>query len=149
MHPDWIAKKYVRFLVQIGPKSHPALKGVPRAIDLALTEKDRALLRFMYQPLAVSNAFALPPGTRAARVKDWRAAFDATVKDAKFIADARKLKLELDPSDGDRVAAVMRQIYATPKDVLKRAEAAFRSRKGRCNPKVSKKCKKKKKRKKK
>jgi hypothetical protein len=47
------------------------------------------------------------------------------------------------------VAAVMRQIYATPWSVLKRAEAAFKARKGRCNPKVSKKCKKKKKRKKK
>jgi tripartite-type tricarboxylate transporter receptor subunit TctC len=149
VHPDWIEKKYIRFLVQIGPKPHPAMKGVPRAIDLALTEKDKALLRFMYQPLAVSNAFALPPGTKGARVKEWRAAFDATVKDAKFKAEAKKLKLELDPSDGDMVAAVMRQIYATPWSVLKRAEAAFKARKGRCNPKVSKKCKKKKKRKKK
>ena len=98
---------------------------------------------------AVSNAFTLPPGTKDARVGEWRKAFDATVKDAKFIANMKKVKLELDPSNGERVAAVMRQIYATPRDVLKRAEAAFRSRKGRCNPKVSKKCKKKKKRKKK
>ena len=43
----------------------------------------------------------------------------------------------------------MRQIYATDRAVLVRAEAAFKARKGRCNPKVSKKCKKKKKRKKK
>jgi tripartite-type tricarboxylate transporter receptor subunit TctC len=149
VHSDWIEKKYVRFLVQIGPKPHPALKGVPRAYDLAISEKDKALLRFMYQPLAVSNAFALPPGTSQDRVKEWRAAFDATVKDAKFKAAAKKLRLELDPSDGDTVARVMSEIYATPKDVVARAEAAFRARKGRCNPKVSKKCKGKKKRKKK
>jgi tripartite-type tricarboxylate transporter receptor subunit TctC len=149
VHADWIEKKYVRFIVQIGPKPHPAMKGVPRAFDLAITKKDKALLKFMYQPLAVSNAFALPPGTNKARVKEWRAAFDATVKDDKFRADAKKLKLELDTSDGARVATVMRQIYATPKDVLLRAEAAFKARKGRCNPKVSKKCKKKKRKKKK
>ncbi len=149
VHPDWIKNKYIRFIVQIGPKSHPALPNVPRAMDLAISKQDKALLRFMYQPLAVSNAFVLPPGTNSARVKEWRAAFDATVKDSKFIADATKFKLELDTSNGDRVAAVMKAIYATDKAVLVRAEAAFKARKGRCNPKVSKKCKKKKKRKKK
>ena len=149
VHPDWIKNKYIRFIVQMGRKGHPAMKGVPRAMTLTTTESDKALLRFMYQPQAISNAFTLPPGTNAARVKEWRAAFDATVKDAKFLADATKFKLEIDPSNGERVAAVMRQIYATDRAVLVRAEKAFKTRKGRCNPKVSKKCKKKKKRKKK
>ncbi|MBT7527747.1 MAG: hypothetical protein HN658_10710 [Rhodospirillales bacterium] len=149
VHPDWIASKYVRFLVQIGPRAHPMLPGVPRAIDLALNDEAKALIRFMYQPLEISNAFALPPGTNSTRTKEWRAAFGATIKDPKFLAEAKKMKLELVPSNGERIGVVMAAIYATPKSILKRAEKAFRARKGRCNPKVSKKCKKKKKRKKK
>lgn len=103
----------------------------------------------MNQPLAISNAFALPLGTDPARVKEWRAAWTATIKDPKFLAEAKKRRMAFKPRGGAEVAAIMRQIYATPKDVVKAAASALKAEKGGCNRKVSKKCRGKRKKKKK
>ena len=47
-----------------------------------------------------------------------RDAFDATMKDADFIADVKKSKLELEPEDGEHLAALIAKIYATPKPIV-------------------------------
>ena len=47
-----------------------------------------------------------------------RAAFDATMKDAEFVAEARTRKLDLEPEDGEHLAALIRKIYATPKPII-------------------------------
>jgi tripartite-type tricarboxylate transporter receptor subunit TctC len=49
-----------------------------------------------------------------------REAFDATMKDADFIADVKKSKLELDPEDGEHLAALIRKIYATPRPIVEK-----------------------------
>ena len=46
----------------------------------------------------------MPPGVPADRVQALRRAFDATMKDKEFLADANKLKLEIDPITGEQVA---------------------------------------------
>ncbi len=149
--PQWIEQGKINFLVQIGVKKHPKLPNVPLAMEFAKTESDRKLLEFTHSPLAISNAFALPPGVPQQRIKEWRAAWAATMKDPAFLAEAKKVRLELSPKNGDQVLAILKQIYATPKDVLKRAADAIARRNlaGKCDSKVSKNCRKKKKRKKK
>jgi len=149
VNPHWIKEKYVHFIVQMGFEKHPAIPNVPRARDLVLNNTGRKIIDFMILPLAISNAFALPPGANPARVKEWKSAFAATIKDPKFLAEAKKRRMQIKPRNGTEVAAIMRKIYATSADVVKAAGKALRAEKGRCNPKVSKKCKKKKKRKKK
>jgi tripartite-type tricarboxylate transporter receptor subunit TctC len=49
-----------------------------------------------------------------------RAAFDATMKDAEFVAEVSSRKLELEPEDGEHLAALIRKIYATPKPIIDR-----------------------------
>jgi tripartite-type tricarboxylate transporter receptor subunit TctC len=49
-----------------------------------------------------------------------RDAFDVTMKDADFVADVKKSKLELDPEDGEHLAALIRKIYATPRPIIER-----------------------------
>ena len=149
VHPDWISKKYVRFIVQMSPKPHPKLADVPLAFDHALDDQAKKLLQFMYLIPTIANAITLPPGTDPARVKEWRAAWDSTMKDPEFIADTKKRRLDVNPKPGTEVRSILEEIYATPRSVIQLAEKAFRSRKGRCNPKVSEKCRGKKKRKKK
>ena len=148
-NPHWIKEKYIFFLLQMGTEKHPAIPNVPRARDMVVNDTGRKIIEFMNQPLAISNAIALPPGTDPARVKEWRAAWTATIKDPKFLAEAKKRRMALDPRDGAEVLAILKKIYATPRDVVKAAARALKAEKGRCNPKVSKKCRGKKKRKKK
>ncbi len=147
-HPDWIKKKYVHFILQMGVEMHPAIPNVPRARNLAINDTGRKIIEFMNQPLAISNTIALPPGTDPARVKEWKAAWTATINDPKFIAEAKKRRMAIRPRNGDEVARIMRKIYATPSEVVKAAAKALKAEKGRCNPKVSKKCRGKRKKKK-
>jgi hypothetical protein len=50
-----------------------------------------------------------------------RAAFDATMKDPKFLAEADRLHIEIDPLPGEEVAKALDEAYAQPKDVIARA----------------------------
>ena len=46
----------------------------------------------------------MPPNVPADRVNAIRRAFDATMKDKEFLAEAEKLKIEIDPLTGEQVA---------------------------------------------
>ena len=58
----------------------------------------------------------MPPNVPAERVDAIRRAFDATMKDPEFLAEADKLKIEIDPLTGEQVAALIEEIYKTPAD---------------------------------
>lgn len=139
LRQHWFDQKLVHILVQVGAKKHADLPNVPWALDLA---KSKDVVRFVAAPLAMAQPIALPPGVPAERVKEWRAAFAATVADPAFLAEAKKLKMEVDPKDGDAVLSVVKGIYATPPAAIALAAKAFKTRTTRCDPNVSKKCRK-------
>ena len=57
----------------------------------------------------------MPPGVPADRVAAWRRAFDATVKDPAFLADAKKHGADVDSSSGAEVqTAVERTMSYDP-----------------------------------
>ncbi len=75
--------------------------------------------------LSVSRPLAAPPNVPADRIAILRKAFDATMKDAAFLAEARKLDAEIDPMDGQQVQDAVMEILSTPKDVIARIKAAL------------------------
>jgi tripartite-type tricarboxylate transporter receptor subunit TctC len=76
----------------------------------------------------MGRPFFAPPGMPAERVDLLRRAFDATMADPELRADAGKMNLAVEPSTGEQVAALLRQIYATPKSVVEKAAAASKGR---------------------
>jgi len=80
----------------------------------------------VYGPLILGRIYAGPPSMPAERVKAIRDAFNATAKDAQFLADAEKTKLEISPMTGEEVAEHFARYYATPKPLVDRAIAAVR-----------------------
>ena len=54
----------------------------------------------------------------AERLKMLREAFDKTMKDADFVADAKRSKLDVEPEDGEHLAELIKKIYATPKPII-------------------------------
>ena len=70
----------------------------------------------------------MPPNVPAARVAAIRHAFDATMKDKEFLAEAAKLKIEVDPMTGEAIAAMLEQISKTPADVVARVRTAYEAR---------------------
>ena len=74
----------------------------------------------------MARPFAAPPGLPPDRVKALRDAFDATMKDPDFLAEMKKLDLEVRPQSGAKVEQLVKEVYAYPPDVVKIATDAIR-----------------------
>jgi tripartite-type tricarboxylate transporter receptor subunit TctC len=96
------------------------IKDVPFILDLAKTDAQRQALTFLYAGQGLGRPFIAPPGMAAERVKMLRDAFNATMRDAEFIADVKKAKLQLKPETGEALTALVERIYATPKEIIDR-----------------------------
>jgi tripartite-type tricarboxylate transporter receptor subunit TctC len=116
--PEWIPGKKAVVLFQGGVKRHPELADVPIVIDLARTPEQKQMIEFLYAGQDIGRPFVAPPDLPPQRLKMLRDAFSATMQDADFIADVKKSKFELEPEDGEHLAALIRNIYATPKAIV-------------------------------
>ena len=72
------------------------------------------------------RSFIAPPGTAPAQLAILRRAFDATMKDPQFLAEADKLRIDVAPLSGERVQEVVRDLYASPPEVVELARAAIK-----------------------
>ena len=118
--PDWIAKKTIAVLFQGGVAPDPELKDVPFVLDLARNAEQKEAIEFLYAGQGIGRPFVAPPGLPPDRLKMLRDAFNATMKDAEFLAEAQRSKLDVDPEDGEHLAALIAHIYATPKPIVDR-----------------------------
>jgi tripartite-type tricarboxylate transporter receptor subunit TctC len=116
--PDWIPTGKIAILFQGGAEPNPELKGIPFVLDLARTDEQRKTIEFLYAGQGIGRPFVAPPDLPADRLKMLRDAFNATMKDADFVAETKKSKLELEPEDGEHLAALIAKIYATPKSIV-------------------------------
>jgi tripartite-type tricarboxylate transporter receptor subunit TctC len=117
--PQWIRDKKLKFFFTLGPDI-PDLKGVPKLKDLMKTDENRQMLAMIDSTLQLGQAFFLPPGTPKARVAALSAAFDKMVKDPKFLADAKKRRLVIEPRTAAENHAAVADAYATPPEVAKK-----------------------------
>ncbi len=111
----------VKVLLQALPKKHPELQDVPNAVELAKSDEARELIKVGIQnPAAIIRSYSLPPGTPKKRVAILRKAFMATMKDPKFLVEAKKSKLAINPESGEQVERIVNGFFAV--------EAGFSSR---------------------
>ena len=121
---DWLYEKKIIPLVQLALEKHPDFPDVPLALDMAKTADDRQALELILAPTKMGRPYIAPPGLPVERVSALREAFAKTMKDAEFLAEAKKLDFELNPTTGDELAAIVQRIYATPKPIVQRAAQA-------------------------
>ncbi len=113
----WLEKGFIRILLQVGQKKHADLPNVPLASDLVTDPQAKQLLQMWDTQLAVGRPWMTPPGVPEDRVRILRQAFLDVMKDPKFLNDARKAKIEINPLAGDQVQALVQKILATPASV--------------------------------
>ena len=120
--------KQINLTLQIALQKdkHPALADVPLIVDLTDDPAKKAALKLIVSRQAAARPFAAPPGIPADRARALRAAFDATMKDPEFLAEARKLSLDVDPVTGAEVEALIREVYASPPEAVKLASDAMK-----------------------
>ena len=121
-HPQWLAEKKIFILVQIALQRNPELADVPTMMELAKTEEDRQVLAFLSADIPISRAYVTTPGTPPERVAALRRAFDATMKDPQFLAEAAKTNIDISPSTGEEAQKFSDMIANTPPAVIARAK---------------------------
>jgi tripartite-type tricarboxylate transporter receptor subunit TctC len=85
---------------------------VPLAQSLAKTDEARQLLQAGIQdPADFYRPYVAPPGTPKERVGILRQAFDATMKDSEFLADAKKANLDIEPITGQEMERLVAGIF--------------------------------------
>ena len=127
LNANWVSEKKIIPIVHFNFERHPDLPHVPTIFDVAKTESDRQAFALMVGRLEYGRPFFVPPGVPEARVNFMRRAFDATMKDPALLAEAAKLRIDIDAITGERVSKLVDEAMAPPKDVVARIREALAS----------------------
>jgi tripartite-type tricarboxylate transporter receptor subunit TctC len=118
---DWIDAKKLNFLVQIGFTPEKKIPQVPMLQDLVTSAQHRQIVDLVSLPTVLGYAHWVAPEVPKDRVAALRAAYEATVKDPAFQAEAEKLGMMLRPISGAEVEALVQRVAATPKPIIEEA----------------------------
>jgi tripartite-type tricarboxylate transporter receptor subunit TctC len=122
---DWLRDNKVVLLMQFGLTRVPELQDLPTALEQAPNPEAKEMLHFIGTKFALARPFVLPPDVPADRVKALRVAFDALMKDPAFIADAKKLSIDIKPIDGETMTKMIADLNATPQPIIDRLRAVI------------------------
>jgi len=125
--PNWVRDKTVHVLIQdaIEPLDELTQLGVPHIMKYAPDETTRKVLTLILSQTVFHRSFIAPPGTLPANLAILRKAFDATMKDPEFLADAKKLRVDVAPLSGERVQQVVADLFASSSEVIELARKAI------------------------
>jgi hypothetical protein len=119
--PHWIREKLLNVIVQMGLEKLPDLPDVPAALDLVSNAEKKQVLTLILMRQEPGRPVAAPPGIPANRLAALRGAFEATMKDAEFVAEAEKLQMEIEPLTAAQIDKLLAAAYATPKSIVQQA----------------------------
>jgi tripartite-type tricarboxylate transporter receptor subunit TctC len=120
---SWLNEGRIVVPFQTGLKRHPEMPNLPLASELALNDEGRRILEFMNSDSSIGWNVIAPPGVPADRVAVLRRAFDATMADPNFLADAQKRGFEIIAARGEDVQEVVNRTIATPPEAVARLRA--------------------------
>ena len=123
--PDWLNTKSINLLLQIGLHGNDELKGIPLIVDFARTERERQILRLVLSRQEMGWPFTAPPNLPPERAAALRAAFDATMKDPEYLAEARQRQLDVNPMTGTAIERLIYELYATPPEAITATKLAI------------------------
>ena len=126
MRPLLDARK-INLLVQWGAAKDPeisayAKREVPLIQDYGQNDLDRRVLVFIGSGAAFGRPLLAPPGVPPERVAILRQAFDRTMEDPAFLAEAAKLNMDIKPLGGDEMQKIAIEVAQAPPERLARAK---------------------------
>jgi tripartite-type tricarboxylate transporter receptor subunit TctC len=126
---NWFGEQgFVRVLAQTHVKGHPELNamGVPLASSFARTPEEKAILELYFSHTGFGRPYLVASEVPRERVDALRAAFTATMKDADYVAEGRRMGLDIDAVDGEEVQRLVGAFYAAPADLVGKVKAALK-----------------------
>jgi tripartite-type tricarboxylate transporter receptor subunit TctC len=124
--PHWVRDRSVNVLVQLGITKNKDHLDVPLALDLAKTPEDRQAIELVVSPNLFARPFTAPPDVPPERVRALRQAFNATLADPDYLAEAAARKMQVVLVKGEEIDAVLKRIYSMPRSVMDRVKEAIK-----------------------
>jgi tripartite-type tricarboxylate transporter receptor subunit TctC len=125
LKPDWLADGRLKPIVQMGLKRIADLKDVPTATEHAKTETDRQMLALYFGPNEMGRPYIGPPNVPKDRLTAIRRAFDLTMKDPAYLAEAKAQKMDVDPMTGEEMETLIQSFYASSPELVQRLKVAI------------------------
>ena len=123
---SWHKKGFDRHLVQTGRKRDERAPDTPTIFELMDEHKTADLNRRVAQVMLVGGEFGrmmlATPGTPADRVKILREAYAKAMRDAELLAEAKKGKMDVEPSTGEELQAIAQEVLDQPPGVVERVK---------------------------
>jgi hypothetical protein len=116
--PGWIGTGKLNILVQLAMQKSTELPNVPLIYDFATTDRQRQILDLVLSRQAMGRPLVAPPGIAPERKESLRRAFDETMADPDFIAEATSRSLEVSPVKGAVLDRLIAELYATPAAII-------------------------------
>ena len=116
--PEWIASRRLNLIVQMSLAKSPELPEVPLITDYATDDRQLQVLRLVLSRQAMAWPFLAPPDVPADRKQALRAAFEATMRDPAFVAEANMHQLEVNPMLGLELQKTIDDLYETPPSAI-------------------------------
>ncbi len=117
-YPHWLKDDSpVRVLLQFARRTrHPRFPDVPTARELVKDPKSKTLIAVAEIPYQLSRPFAAPPGLPPERAKALQTAFLTMAKDPKFLADSKKLGVDVSPVGAKDAQDMLKEIAEAPQE---------------------------------
>lgn len=119
---QWLKEKKVTFLAQFGFEPIPGIKGVPMGLGFVKNPADLDAIRLIFLQQETGRPIIAPPNVPKERLEILRRAFDATVKDPRFLAEAEKAQLDVSPLSGVAIEDMLAKAYASPPALVEHAK---------------------------
>jgi putative tricarboxylic transport membrane protein len=120
----WHKSGYVRVLVQTGAKRDPRLKDSPTLNELMQQYKSpepaRRLATVILTAATLGRPIGTAPGVSADRVKILRDAYAKAIADPDLLAEAAKQNWEVDPTKGEDLQELSKEVMSQPKEIIER-----------------------------
>ena len=126
--PDWLRDHKFNVLLHVALEPNPELVAmkVPHVWEFVKGEQNRKVVELVIGQQVFQRSYVAPPGVAPEALSILRTAFDATMRDPQFLADADKMRIDITALPGAHVQDIVQKLHATPKDIVERARAAIR-----------------------
>lgn len=118
---EWLRDKKITLLAQIGEERDPEFADIPLLQELTQDPEAKQIFRLFSAEIAMGRAFLTTPDVPADRLAALRKAFEATMKDEAFLAEAKTASIDVRPLKADALTRIANDIASTPKALVERA----------------------------
>ena len=121
---EWLRDRKITILAQVGRQRDPDFADVPVLTEYARSEAARRILELFEVQLTVGRPFLAPPDVPPDRLEALRLAFERTMQDEAFLADAAKAGMDATALSAATVTEIVQRVAATPPDLIAAAKRA-------------------------